>query len=107
MAPMPSNGLNTTFCCSPTYHPHPAGKYVYRNGRLQPTSIDLYLVTEFCELGDLFHLKGQLSEVDVRSLMFQLLQVGGLAFCGEVGAWCAWAAVCCAVLDAVLPCTAA
>jgi serine/threonine protein kinase len=50
---------------------------VYRGGRLQPTSLDLYLVTEYCELGDLFHYRGQLGEGEARTLLAQLLQVSG------------------------------
>lgn len=38
-----------------------------------PCSIDLYLVTEFAGGGDLHHLRGQLSEHDVRRLMWQIV----------------------------------
>lgn len=46
---------------------------MYRGGALVPTSLDLYLALEFCEQGDLFHLKGQLSELEVKTIMVQLL----------------------------------
>ena len=44
------------------------------NGRLVSSSIDLYLATEYAQAGDLFHIRGQLSEDEVRSLMWQLIQ---------------------------------
>lgn len=49
------------------------GRYVFRGGKLVPTSLDIYLVTEFADQGDLFNLRGQLHEEDVRSIMYQLL----------------------------------
>ena len=53
--------------------PAATGRYVYRRGRLTPTSIDLYLATEYCDRGDLFSLRGQLAEGEARSIMWQLL----------------------------------
>lgn len=44
-----------------------------RNGQLVSASLDLYIVTEHCELGDLFGLRGQLPEGEVQRLMWQLL----------------------------------
>lgn len=50
-----------------------AGRYVFRKGRLVATSQDIYLVTEYADQGDLFNLRGQLREDEVRSIMAQLL----------------------------------
>lgn len=36
-----------------------AGRYMYRKGALVPTSLDLYLALEFCDQGDLYHMRGQ------------------------------------------------
>jgi mitogen-activated protein kinase 1/3 len=32
---------------------------MYRKGSLVPTSLDLYLALEFCDQGDLYHMRGQ------------------------------------------------
>jgi mitogen-activated protein kinase 1/3 len=32
---------------------------MYRKGALVPTSLDLYLALEFCDQGDLYHMRGQ------------------------------------------------
>ncbi|PNH12770.1 Serine/threonine-protein kinase BUR1 [Tetrabaena socialis] len=53
--------------------PSPTGKWVFRNGRLVPTSFDCYLAMEYCGGGDLFSMRGQLPEHEVRSLTWQLL----------------------------------
>ena len=53
--------------------PSATGRYVYRRGRLTATSIDLYLATEYCDRGDLFGLRGQLSEAEARGVVAQLL----------------------------------
>ncbi|KXZ53096.1 hypothetical protein GPECTOR_8g87 [Gonium pectorale] len=53
--------------------PSPTGKYVFRGGRLVPTSFDCYIAMEACDQGDLFNMRGQLPEHEVRSLMWQLL----------------------------------
>jgi mitogen-activated protein kinase 1/3 len=37
----------------------PSGRYMYRQGALVPTSLDLYLALEFCDQGDLYHMRGQ------------------------------------------------
>ncbi|KAF6262194.1 hypothetical protein COO60DRAFT_1699466 [Scenedesmus sp. NREL 46B-D3] len=56
-------------------HPHIIGlKDVF----LKPSStgryiLDLYLALEFCDQGDLYHMRGQLSECEVRAIMLQLL----------------------------------
>ncbi|KAI8472325.1 MAG: kinase-like domain-containing protein [Monoraphidium minutum] len=65
--------------------PASSGRFVYRKGALVPTSLDLYLALEFCDQGDLFHLRGQISESDVKSIMFQLLQA--LQYLHENGVW--------------------
>eukprot|EP00193_Tetraselmis_chui_P013625 CAMPEP_0177795754 /NCGR_PEP_ID=MMETSP0491_2-20121128/26411_1 /TAXON_ID=63592 /ORGANISM="Tetraselmis chuii, Strain PLY429" /LENGTH=265 /DNA_ID=CAMNT_0019318625 /DNA_START=357 /DNA_END=1155 /DNA_ORIENTATION=+ len=44
-------------------------------GKLVAASIDLYMVLEYVDGGDLFSLKGQMSEADVKLLLFQLLAV--------------------------------
>jgi mitogen-activated protein kinase 1/3 len=36
--------------------------------------LDLYLSTEYCDQGDLFHMKGQLGAAEVQRIMWQLLQ---------------------------------
>eukprot|EP00879_Flechtneria_rotunda_P008475 GHRR01008879.1.p1 GENE.GHRR01008879.1~~GHRR01008879.1.p1 ORF type:complete len:383 (+),score=100.07 GHRR01008879.1:588-1736(+) len=53
--------------------PSSTGRYVYRKGSLVSTSLDLYLALEYCDQGDLFHLRGQLSELEVKTIMLQLL----------------------------------
>ena len=50
-----------------------AGPKRYVNGKFVAASIDLYLVLEYIEGGDLFSLRGHLSEPVVKSLMVQLL----------------------------------
>lgn len=37
-------------------------------------SLDLYIAMEFADGGDLFHMRGQLSPEEVKSLTWQLLQ---------------------------------
>lgn len=39
---------------------------MFRGGKLVATSQDIYLVTEFADQGDLFNLRGQLREDEVR-----------------------------------------
>jgi hypothetical protein len=41
------------------HHVSNAGRYMYRKGALVPTSLDLYLALEFCDQGDLYHMRGQ------------------------------------------------
>lgn len=36
-----------TVCCVP----HPAGRYMYKGGKLVATSLDLYLALEYCDQG--------------------------------------------------------
>lgn len=52
---------------------HSSGPCRYQGGRLVPTSIDVYLAMEYASGGDLFNLRGQLSEKEVTSIMWQLL----------------------------------
>eukprot|EP01025_Chloroclados_australasicus_P011969 TRINITY_DN15414_c0_g1_i1.p1 TRINITY_DN15414_c0_g1~~TRINITY_DN15414_c0_g1_i1.p1 ORF type:complete len:213 (+),score=21.57 TRINITY_DN15414_c0_g1_i1:178-816(+) len=52
--------------------PATTGKLKFQGGKLVPTSIDLYLALEYANGGDLFHLKGQLSEQDVKHMLWQL-----------------------------------
>ncbi|GLI58621.1 hypothetical protein VaNZ11_000356 [Volvox africanus] len=65
--------------------PSPTGKYVLRGGRLVPTSYDCYMAMEYCDQGDLFNMRGQLPEHEVRSLMWQLL--GALRYLHGLNVW--------------------
>jgi mitogen-activated protein kinase 1/3 len=65
--------------------PASTGRLIYRAGGLVPASLDLYLALEYCDQGDLFHLKGQISEDEVRSVMYQLLQA--LQYLHANGVW--------------------
>lgn len=53
--------------------PSDNGPWKYINGKFEPCSIDLYLALEYCVGGDFSKLIGQLTENEVRDLMFQLL----------------------------------
>lgn len=44
-----------------------------RGGQLIHSSVDVYLVTDYCDQGDLFNLRGQLPEAEVQRMMWQLL----------------------------------
>ncbi|GBF88001.1 Map2 kinase [Raphidocelis subcapitata] len=65
--------------------PASTGRCVFRRGKLVPTSLDLYLALEYCDQGDLFHLRGQVGEAEVRSVMYQLLQA--LRYLHDNGVW--------------------
>eukprot|EP01026_Neomeris_dumetosa_P018711 TRINITY_DN1737_c0_g1_i7.p1 TRINITY_DN1737_c0_g1~~TRINITY_DN1737_c0_g1_i7.p1 ORF type:complete len:396 (+),score=38.93 TRINITY_DN1737_c0_g1_i7:320-1507(+) len=52
--------------------PAQTGRLKFQGGKLVPTSIDLYLALEYANGGDLFHLKGQLTEQEVKHMMWQL-----------------------------------
>lgn len=65
--------------------PSPTGRYVYRGGKLVATSLDIFLVTEYADLGDLFNLRGQLSEEEARSIMWQLL--GAIKYTHDLHVW--------------------
>lgn len=56
------------------------------NGKLQSTSLDLYLALEFCNGGDLFDLKGQLSADEVKWVMWQMLQA--VKYLHSCNVWC-------------------
>lgn len=45
------------------------------NGQLVSSSVDVYIVFEYCELGDLFHYRGQLASDEVQLLLWQILHV--------------------------------
>ncbi|GAX80900.1 hypothetical protein CEUSTIGMA_g8335.t1 [Chlamydomonas eustigma] len=53
--------------------PSDTGKLFYRGGKFVPASLDLYMAMEYMNQGDLFHLRGQLSESEVRSMTWQIL----------------------------------
>ncbi|PNW75521.1 hypothetical protein CHLRE_12g530000v5 [Chlamydomonas reinhardtii] len=65
--------------------PSPTGKYVFRGGKLVPTSFDCYLAMDYCDQGDMFNMRGQLPEHEVRSLMLQLL--GALRYLHGLNVW--------------------
>ncbi|KAL6747995.1 kinase-like domain-containing protein, partial [Haematococcus lacustris] len=65
--------------------PSATGRLVYRGGQLVPASFDLYIALEYCNQGDLFHMRGQLVEADVKSVMWQLL--GALRYMHSVHVW--------------------
>jgi len=50
-----------------------AGPFSFIGGRLRSTAMDLYLAMEFAEGGDLFEMRGQLTETEVAQLLRQLL----------------------------------
>lgn len=56
------------------HRPAFAGRSHFIGGELVPSSIDTYLVMEYADGGDLFHLKGQLGAREVCDLMRQLLE---------------------------------
>ncbi|KAL3143658.1 hypothetical protein ABBQ38_002453 [Trebouxia sp. C0009 RCD-2024] len=45
------------------------------SGQLVSSSVDVYIVFEYCELGDLFHYRGQLASDEVQLLLWQMLHV--------------------------------
>ena len=55
-------------------------------GKLVNMSVDLYLAVEFAERGDLYHMRGQLSEKEARSLAWQLLSCLRYLHC-DVHVW--------------------
>ena len=62
----PSPTLSDPLRPSPT--PPCAGKCYFRGGKLVPSSLDMYMSMEYMDQGDLFELKGQLSEPEVRNV---------------------------------------
>jgi mitogen-activated protein kinase 1/3 len=53
--------------------PSPTGRWKMVGGKLVTDSVDLYLVMEYIDGGDLFHLAAQLNEQEVKNIMDQLL----------------------------------
>lgn len=53
--------------------PSATGECRLKNGKLVMLSLDLYIAMEWADGGDLFHLKGQLTEAQVKRLMAQIL----------------------------------
>ena len=53
--------------------PSPTGRWKMVKGKLVSDSVDLYLVMEYMDGGDLFHMSEQLNEQEVRDIMDQLL----------------------------------
>lgn len=54
--------------------PSATGQCRLVNGKLINLSIDLYIATEYANGGDLFHMMGQLSQEEVASILWQLIQ---------------------------------
>mmetsp|Transcript_10308 Transcript_10308/g.26851 ORF Transcript_10308/g.26851 Transcript_10308/m.26851 type:complete len:739 (-) Transcript_10308:850-3066(-) len=65
--------------------PSSTGGFVLRDGNFVAKSVDLYCVLEYCDHGDLFHLRGQLLADQVKSIMWQLL--GVLRFLHSNNVW--------------------
>ncbi len=55
--------------------PSPTGKWKLINGKLVTDSVDLYLVLEYTDGGDLFHMSEQLTTKEVRQIMDQVCHV--------------------------------
>ena len=53
--------------------PSPTGRWKMVKGKLVTDSVDLYLVLEYTDGGDLFHMSEQLNSQEVRHILFQLL----------------------------------
>jgi mitogen-activated protein kinase 1/3 len=62
-----------------------AGRFTLVNGVLQSSSIDVYLVLEYCNGGDLHALKGQLSSAQIQSLMHQI--ISGVSYMHTLNVW--------------------
>eukprot|EP00803_Ostreobium_quekettii_P009627 evm.model.scf_446EXC.6 EVM.evm.TU.scf_446EXC.6 scf_446EXC:55715-62744(+) len=65
--------------------PSSTGPWRLVQGKLTPTSIDVYLALEYCGGGDLFNLRGQLRDYEVRDLLWQLL--GGIRYIHSQSVW--------------------
>jgi mitogen-activated protein kinase 1/3 len=61
------------------------GRFTYRAGALVSSSLDLYLAMEYADQGDLFHMRGQLAEPEVKAIMRQLLDA--LRYLHAHGVW--------------------
>ncbi|QDZ25586.1 serine/threonine protein kinase [Chloropicon primus] len=53
--------------------PSPTGKWKMVGGKLVTDSVDLYLVLEYIDGGDLFHMSDQLNDSEVKHIIDQLL----------------------------------
>jgi mitogen-activated protein kinase 1/3 len=54
-------------------------------GKMQNTSIDVYLALELCEAGDLHAFKGQMSPSLIQRLLAQILS--GVQYLHELSVW--------------------
>lgn len=55
------------------------------NGKLQTSSIDVYLALEFCAGGDLHALRGQMTAAQIRQLIAQT--VLGVQYLHDLNVW--------------------
>lgn len=53
--------------------PSQTGSFTFRNGTLVPSSLDLYIALEYMNCSDLYSLKGELTALDVKTIVHQLL----------------------------------
>jgi mitogen-activated protein kinase 1/3 len=53
--------------------PSQTGSFTLSNGALKPSSLDLYIALEHMNCSDLYSLKGELTALDVKIIMYQLL----------------------------------
>jgi mitogen-activated protein kinase 1/3 len=53
--------------------PSDTGRMMFRNGQFVAASVDVYLALEYADQGDLYNLRGQLTELEVKLIMWQLL----------------------------------
>ncbi|KAK9800305.1 hypothetical protein WJX73_009498 [Symbiochloris irregularis] len=65
--------------------PSSSGPMRLVDGQLQSASLDVYIAMELAHEGDIFSLRGQLSEDEVRALMWQMLQA--LQYLHGVAVW--------------------
>lgn len=65
--------------------PSSVGQCRLIGGRLVHTAVDLYMATEFAEGGDLYSLKGQLSEGQVTAMLWDMLE--GVRYLHSCGIW--------------------
>ena len=72
-------------CCAETDALLHAGSLRMINGKLQSSSIDVYLALEFCEAGDLHALRGQMTPAMVQHLVGQL--VAGVQYLHNLQVW--------------------
>lgn len=65
--------------------PSSSGPLKMVNGSLVSSSLDVYIAMELAQEGDIFNLRGQMSEDEVRALMWQMLQA--LRYLHGVDVW--------------------